>query len=472
MVFSAEEREAILAKIKDEVDAVLVAGEVPDPARWCALLPEAEEEITTLIELRTFSHEQDSAKAESDGTERVLAAIESEIQDALNRGKEPDFVVYEARYPHLASRIERLAATQDFVHDALNGDHAPASAADKQDEAQTALGRYRILGRIADHPVGTAYLAVSHDPPERIELLVLDPRISRKLGWEIVREADQSRNLQGDGLLPAREVGDVRGVRFVVSEHREGVSLSQVLMDLAFHGGERTLEHAMPPHGRPVGEENSAEDRAEANANASKAAAALGADPDHIRRSVALVRDIARIVAAAHLKGRLHRNLSPSALVVARDGSVWVRWFGLTRYLPPPRPVAVRSPLWRAPELLAGTEGAKIDWRADVWGVGALLFSLLRFEPPLLLHPGDVDRTRVLADGPGRLERQLAAVLPVVRPTLARSLAWDPAARHASCEALADELEVILRHLDSGSRGTPTRGDSTRKRRGWFRRRG
>lgn len=467
---SPEEREAILAKIKDEIDAHLSAGDVPDPALWSDLLPEAPEEIATLIELRTFSHEQDSGKHKIDSDERLLAEIECEIQDTLNQGKEPDLVVYEARHPHLASRIERLAAMQEFVHDALNGDYTPASAADKQDEAQTALGRYRILGRIADQPIGTAYLAVSDDPPERIELLVIDPRISRELGWDILREADQTRSLQGDGLLPAREVGEVRGVRFIASRHKEGFSLAQVLLDVAFHGGERTLDHAMPPHGRPVGDEHSPEDRAEANANGPSAAAALGTDLEHVRRSVVLVRDIARVVAAAHLKGRLHRNLSPAALVVARDGSVWVRWFGLTRHLPPPRPAAERTPLWRAPELLAGTEGVKVDWRADVWGVGALLFSLLRFEAPLVLETGDVDRTSLVAEGPARLERQLGAVLPVVRPTLARALSWEPSARHGSCAALADELEVVLRNVEAGSRPTPV-AEPPKKRRGWFRRR-
>ena len=467
-----EDREAVLAKIRAEVDAVLAAGEVPDRARWADLLPEGDDELDTLIELRTFRHQQAVGELDVDDAERLLADIEAEIQDALNQGKTPDLVVYEARYPHLANRIERLGSTHEFVYDALSGDHVPASVAHKEDDAQTALGRYRVIGRIADHPVGTAYLAVSDDPPERVELLVLDARIPRGLGWEIVREADQSRSLQGLGLLPAREVGDVRGVRFVVSEHKAGVSLSQVLMDLAFHGGERTLEHAMPPLGRPVGDEHSAEDRAEANANGGQAAAVLGADSVHVRRSIALVRDIARIVAAAHVKGRLHRNLSPSALVIARDGAPWVRWFGLTRYLPPPRPVAVRTPLWRAPELLAGADVTKIDWRADVWGVGALLFSMLRFEPPLLLHPGDMDRSRVLREGADRIERQLAAVLPVLRPTLSRALSWDPSARHASCEALADELDSLLQRLDSGSRVTPPQREPPKKRRGWFRRRG
>lgn len=472
-VRSPEERDRLLDRIKREIDACLNSGQTPDPARWVDLLPEAPDEIETLIELRTFVWEQDSGKHEIDGDERLLADIEREIQDTLNQGKKPDLIVYQARHPHLASRIERLAAMQDFVHDALAGDAVAGMPHDEGDEAETALGRYRILRRIADHPVGTAYLGVSSDPPERVELLVLDPSVRRDLGWEILKEADQTRSLQGDGFLPAREVGEVRGVRFIASEHKDGVSLGQVLFDLAFHGGERTLDQVMPPHGRPVGDEEEAADRVEANRNAPRAAAALGEDVGHLKGALTIARDVARIIAAAHLEGRLHRNLSPAAVVIDRSGGTWVRWFGLTRHLPPPRPRATATPLFRAPELLAGTDGVRVDWRADVWGVAALLFALLRFEPPLLLEPGDVERDHLMSTGPTRLANQLAQLPPLVRPELTRALAWDPTLRHGSCAALGDAFEVLLQSLERRRRATPPterRGLGGRLRR-WFRRR-
>ena len=473
---SPEERDALLKRIQVEIDERLAAGETPDPRDWAQMLPEYVEEIETLIELRTFVHEQDGPEAdeasagdaaESDAAtdEAILASVESAFQDALNRGDKPDPVVWQARHPDLASEIENIAEIHGFLQDALTADPVAGVIRNKEDEAETALGRYRILQRIADHPIGTAYLGVSDDPPQRVELLVLHPIIERDMGWQILGEADQTRGLQEPGLLPVLEVGEVRGVRFIASRHVEGVSLAQVLLDLAFHGGERNLTHVLPPRGRPVGDEEHEEDLAEARTHASQAAEKLGGGPDHLTRSLKMVASVARIVAQAHLQGRLHRNLSPAAIVIGRDGEPHLRWFGLTKHLPPPRAKKTPVPVWRAPELVLPGEH-RVDWHADVWGVGALLFGLLRFEAPLILESGDADRTRLAADGPGRLQRHLDGVVPGARRTLVRALAWDPAARHPTCEALADELEALSR----GSLVTETHPlDEPGPRQSWWR---
>ena len=114
--------------------------------------------------------------------------------------------------------------------------------------------------------------------------------------------------------------------------------------------------------------------------------------------------------------------------------------------------------------------GARGDWRTDVWGVASLLFALLRFEPPLLLETGDVDRERLLATGPHRLEHQLAFLPPLIRPELSRALAWDPANRHRSCAALADSFDVLLKTLESGGRHAlaADRSGLGRRLRRWF----
>ena len=94
--------------------------------------------------------------------------------------------------PVLAPRLEALAAMHGFVDEALVGDHLPAPSANKSDESETALGRYRTVGLIADHPAGIAHLGVSRDSSAQVELLVLDPAIPRAQGWEILRDAERT----------------------------------------------------------------------------------------------------------------------------------------------------------------------------------------------------------------------------------------------------------------------------------------
>jgi len=460
----SEDRGVVLARIKDEIDHALTTDAILDPSRWFPLLPDCEDEIRTLVELRTFAHGESAKAVPETAEENILAEIEAEFQNALNQGVEPDPVRWQARYPHLASEIERMVGTQDFLQDALEGAPLAGMPRNGGDESETALGRYRILHRIADHPVGTAYLGVADDPPQRVELLVLDPGIPKDVGWQILREADQTRALQGKGLLPAIDVGEVRGVRFIAARHEDGVTLSQALLDLAFHGGERSLDQVLPPRGRPVGDEEREEDLAEARSHASLAAEVLGQDGSYLVRALRLVASIGRVVALAHLEGRLHRNLSPAAVVVGRDGHPHLRWFGLTRYLPPPTPGTTPVPVWRSPELVIPGEH-HVDWRTDVWGVGALLFGLVRFEAPLVLAPGDGALERLASEGPARLESDLAQITPLVRVPLARALAWNAEARQPTCDALAEELEEVARTLEKNPLGA-----AGATRRGWWRR--
>jgi serine/threonine-protein kinase len=447
---------ARLASIRQEIDAQLRDGGQPTAGQWTAeLTAEQREEVETLLELRSFAIQCD----QESGDESLLAGIEAEVLDQIQRGEEPDLIKHQARHPHLSQDMERLLGLQQFVSDALAGEISGGFPIERVDDAETPLGRFRILQRIADHPVGTAYLGVSDDPPERVELLVLDPRISREAGWNLLRDAEQARNLVGPGFLAVKEVGEVRGVRFVASEYREGVTLAEVLMDIAFHGGERSLDQAMPPRGRPVGDVQSPEDRAEATANAPRAARRLGMDPDHLRRSITLVAQVARIMARAHLAGRLHRSLVPAAIVIARDGAPFVRWFGLTRNIPLTHPDGTPIMFHRAPECILRHRGT--DWRADVWGVGALLYALLRLEPPLIMPAGLENVPRLAEHGPEELTRNIDKVHPSVRPTLSRALAWTPEHRHASCDELATELETLLQESPPVPDDDPTP---------WFRR--
>jgi len=467
-------RDELVARIKREIDECLAAGESPDPSRWLTLLPDEADHLETLIALRTFAHEQERSSPDgaSDEEERLLVQIQCELQDARNRGVTPDLTAFEARYPSLAPRLEALAAMHGFVDEALVGDHLPAPSANKSDESETALGRYRTVGLIADHPAGIAHLGVSRDSSAQVELLVLDPAIPRAQGWEILRDAERTRSLAGAGLLPARDVGEVRGVRFIASEHRPGESLSRILLDLAFHGGERGLRHVLPPSGQPIVDEQSVEDRAEANANGAAAASVLQQDRAHQIGALRLVRDVARATARAHMSGVLHCNLCPASVVISREGEPWVRWFGISRHMPRAPLPEVRTPLWLAPECVLERGEGRIDWRADVWGVGGLLLSLLRFEPPLVLTAADTDEARLAERWQASLQAHVAACPASLRPLLHRALAWEGVDRHQSCEALAEELEVVLRKLEVQGSGPPADapGDEGGRRR-WFRRR-
>ncbi|MFF9804029.1 NaeI family type II restriction endonuclease [Streptomyces coeruleorubidus] len=121
---------------------------------------------------------------------------------------------------------------------------------------------------------------------------------------------------------------------------------------------------------------------------------ARGALPLEMIREVG--RRTARVLSELHGNGLLHLNLSPSALVLCRDGRVLVTDPGLAlgrerridqmRY---PRPTDDLSgflpPLRSSKQLVADV--AVVDHRSDLYSLGALLYALATGAPPVVGAP-------------------------------------------------------------------------------------
>jgi hypothetical protein len=163
------------------------------------------------------------------------------------------------------------------------------------------------------------------------------------------------------------------------------------------------------------------------------------------RAAALLVRDVARAVARAHAVGVLHRDLKPQNVVVGLDGSPRVIDFGLARVETAASLTAtgevLGSPHTMAPEQ---AQGAAVDERADVFGLGGLLLACLTGSTPraggssfaLLQRAATQSAPPVRTLRPD-VPRDLAAVVD-------GALALRPDARPRSADALADALEAFL----------------------------
>src|SRR5262249_39722307 len=149
--------------------------------------------------------------------------------------------------------------------------------------------------------------------------------------------------------------------------------------------------------------------------------------------AVAVTRQVAAALAAAHEKGIVHRDVKPSNvfLVDRRTDQVKLLDFGIARRAGLATLTLTRGllgpPSYMTPEQARGA--IDIDTRVDVYGLGALLFHCVAGRAPFVGDSIEQVLARILHDAPPRLRAFAPLVSPELDTLVTRMLAKDPAQR-------------------------------------------
>jgi serine/threonine protein kinase len=188
-----------------------------------------------------------------------------------------------------------------------------------------------------------------------------------------------------------------------------------------------------------------------------------------IDETVAIARQIADALEAAHGQGIIHRDLKPANVKMRTDGTVKVLDFGLAKPFDAAG-AAQSSSVSRSPTLTAATgmgiilgtaaymspeqaRGKPVDKRADIWAFGCVLYEMLTgvrafageevSDTLAFVITRDVDWPALPPDTPSSLRRLLR-----------RCLEKDPKRRLADIADARVELEEAL-HSDQPPTTTP-----------------
>jgi serine/threonine protein kinase len=173
----------------------------------------------------------------------------------------------------------------------------------------------------------------------------------------------------------------------------------------------------------------------------------------HGRLSVAdavhIARQLARGLSAAHAQGILHRDLKPSNVFLhtTSDGREVAKLvdFGVAKLADGPditrSGAVVGTPAYMAPEQARGA--SRVDQRADVYGLGAVLYRMLTGHSPHEAEDATASLARLLAEEPIPVTDFVPDLPSSVVDLVGRALARDPALRPPSADALEGELARI-----------------------------
>jgi len=265
---------------------------------------------------------------------------------------------------------------------------------------------YQILSRLGAGAMATVFKARQLSLDRLVAIKVLPKRYSenREYVERFYKEGQAAAKLNHPNIVQAIDVGEAGGYHYFVMEYVEGHTLYD---DLA--GGKVFTE----------------------------------------AEALKIIIQIARALAHSHERGLIHRDVKPKNIMIARDGTAKLADMGLARLAADEQAAqaeagkAYGTPYYISPEQIRGE--LNIDFRADIYGLGATLYHLVTgrvpFEaatPAAVMHK----HLREILVPPDHVNADLSVGLGEVVEVMMAKRGED---RYTSTQDLLVDLEAIAR---------------------------
>lgn len=274
-----------------------------------------------------------------------------------------------------------------------------------QPEIGTRLGPYVLRRKIGSGGMGTVYEAQDTVMDRVVALKLIsgpyaqDPAYRQRLQ----REARIAGRLQDPHVVPVHAAGEIDGQLFVDMRLINATDLEAVLRQSG----------PLPP-----------------------------------TKAVAIVRQIASALDAAHGVGVLHRDVKPANILISPDDFAYLVDFGIANAATETKLTQMGDVLgtwtYMAPERFRGDE-SQVTPRADTYALACVLVEALTGSPPFTGDTASLVGAH-LSEAPPRVGARLG-LPPALDEVIARGMAKDPSQRYASSGEFASAAEAALAGL-------------------------
>ncbi len=268
---------------------------------------------------------------------------------------------------------------------------------------QTFAGRYDIKSMLGMGGMGVVYRALDRELGEPVAIKTLksdamaaDPALLQRFKDEI----RLARKITHRNVVRTHDLGEVDGMYYITMEFAEGQSLKHLIQN-------------------------------------------RGSVPVNVTLTVG--KQLCRALEAAHEQGVIHRDIKPQNLIVEPSGTLKVMDFGIARLATRTEGVtqagmAIGTPEYMAPEQLLGEN---VDFRADLYATGCVLFECLCGRPPFQADSPITLVAKQLEETPSSPSSLNAEVPEPLSQLILRALSKDASQRPQSAAELHDLLDAI-----------------------------
>src|SRR5271169_5191400 len=261
-------------------------------------------------------------------------------------------------------------------------------------------GRYEILQLLGEGGMGAVYKATDRELDRFVALKVIRPELASdpSILARFKQELLLAHQVTHRNVIRIYDLGEAQGVKFITMEFIEGKDLRSLIRERKKFTPEEAVD---------------------------------------------VIQQVCQALQAAHSVNVIHRDLKPQNIMQDASGRILVMDFGLARTLQgegmTQTGALVGTMEYMSPEQALGKE---LDQRSDIFALGLIFYEMLTGKMPFAAEralASLVKRTQERAIPVSNIDAHIPEALSGI---VSKCLERDPAARFASIQELAEEIEV------------------------------